>query len=89
MDWALRVAADPSRQPVLVHCRYGKDRTGVVIAAYRVVHEGWEPKAAAAEAKRYGCCVPLFDDLESWLRSYRRYRRGAASDDPSSPSGAP
>ncbi len=35
--------------PWLVHCTEGKDRTGVVIARYRVLCQGWTKEAAFAE----------------------------------------
>ena len=28
-------------KPVLVHCRHGADRTGLIIALYRVMYQGW------------------------------------------------
>ena len=31
----LRIATDPVRQPVLVHCRRGADRTGAMVAIIR------------------------------------------------------
>jgi len=37
-----------------VHCRRGKDRTGTVIACYRIEHDGWSPQKALAEANSYG-----------------------------------
>jgi protein tyrosine/serine phosphatase len=40
--------------PTFVHCRRGKDRTGTVIACYRIEHDGWTPQKALAEANRYG-----------------------------------
>ena len=43
---------DPS--PILVHCRRGKDRTGTVIACYRIQHDGWDNRRALAEAKEHG-----------------------------------
>jgi uncharacterized protein (TIGR01244 family) len=40
--------------PVFVHCREGKDRTGVVIASWRIAHDHWSNDRALAEAKSYG-----------------------------------
>ncbi len=39
---------------VFVHCRRGKDRTGTVIACYRIQHDGWDNRHALAEAKQHG-----------------------------------
>jgi protein tyrosine/serine phosphatase len=44
-----RAMADPAHTPVLVHCEYGKDRTGYAIAAYRIVEEGWDADTAIQE----------------------------------------
>lgn len=35
--------------PILVHCWHGSDRTGAVIAAYRVIIQGWSRDAAIDE----------------------------------------
>ena len=43
-----------SREPVFVHCRRGKDRTGTVIACYRIEHDKWPNQKALAEAKASG-----------------------------------
>jgi uncharacterized protein (TIGR01244 family) len=40
--------------PVFVHCREGKDRTGVVIASWRIAHDHWSNDQALAEARSYG-----------------------------------
>ncbi len=40
--------------PVFVHCRRGKDRTGTVIACYRIQHDGWKNNRALEEANEYG-----------------------------------
>jgi protein-tyrosine phosphatase len=40
--------------PVLVHCRAGKDRTGYLVAAYRVLELGWPVEKALNEMRAYG-----------------------------------
>jgi protein tyrosine phosphatase (PTP) superfamily phosphohydrolase (DUF442 family) len=40
--------------PVFVHCRRGSDRTGAVIAAYRIDHDHWGNARALQEAKADG-----------------------------------
>jgi len=40
--------------PVFVHCQHGCDRTGTIIACYRIEHDHWTRDAAFAEARHYG-----------------------------------
>ncbi len=40
--------------PVFVHCEHGCDRTGTIIACYRIRHGGWPSEAALEEARKYG-----------------------------------
>jgi tyrosine-protein phosphatase SIW14 len=47
-------AIQTAEKPVLVHCQYGSDRTGVVMAMYRIVFEGWTKEDALAELKGGG-----------------------------------
>jgi uncharacterized protein (TIGR01244 family) len=44
----------PADQPVFVHCHRGADRTGVVVAVYRIAHDGWTSEQALREADEYG-----------------------------------
>ena len=50
----LEVASDPARQPVFVHCQKGEDRTGSLVAAYRIARQGWTPEEAYTEALAMG-----------------------------------
>ncbi|QVY66401.1 dual specificity protein phosphatase family protein [Polaribacter sp. Q13] len=48
---ALRVIKN-SVQPVLVHCWHGSDRTGTIIAAYRMVLDNWSKEEAINEFQK-------------------------------------
>jgi protein tyrosine/serine phosphatase len=50
-----------------IHCWRGKDRTGTVIACYRIQHDGWDNLRALQEAKQYG-----MSHLEWAMQSYIR-----------------
>ena len=50
----LRAVDDTAHQPVFVHCRKGEDRTGTLVAIYRIVEEGWGPARAYEEALALG-----------------------------------
>ena len=43
-----------SNQPIYVHCLHGCDRTGMVIAAYRIIVEHWSVEDAGEEAVNMG-----------------------------------
>ena len=45
---ALRVIQN-SKLPVLVHCWHGSDRTGTIIAAYRILIDNWTKEEAISE----------------------------------------
>lgn len=72
---------EKSPSPVFVHCRYGCDRTGTIIACYRVGHDGWTRGAALDEAKRFGM-YPWEVGMKSFVRDFGS-RPGAKSRAPS------
>jgi protein tyrosine phosphatase (PTP) superfamily phosphohydrolase (DUF442 family) len=51
---AMKVILTPEYQPVFVHCQAGKDRTGLVVAVYRILVDGWSVDDAIAERKAFG-----------------------------------
>ncbi len=57
---AVEFMSDPANRPIFVHCRLGQDRTGVVVAMYRIITDGWTLKEAEAEMQSYG-----FNDM--WI----------------------
>jgi tyrosine-protein phosphatase SIW14 len=50
----LALLENTSTGPVFVHCHRGADRTGGVIACYRIEHDHWENIKALAEARSLG-----------------------------------
>lgn len=49
----LKLLHDNPDKKIFVHCRYGDDRTGMMIAAYRIADEGWTPQEARAEMTKF------------------------------------
>jgi protein tyrosine phosphatase (PTP) superfamily phosphohydrolase (DUF442 family) len=50
----LSIATNPDNRPLFVHCRRGADRTGMMIAVYRMVVQGWSRANAVREMNRMG-----------------------------------
>jgi protein tyrosine/serine phosphatase len=50
----LRLVADESRGPILVHCQHGADRTGMMCAIYRVAIQRWSKEEALQEMTEGG-----------------------------------
>ena len=53
--------------PVFIHCKHGCDRTGTIVACYRISRHGWSNNAALQEAWKYG--------LSIWERGMIRFIR--------------
>ena len=76
---ALAVVEGAQEGPVFVHCRRGSDRTGAVIAIYRILHDGWTAKQAIDEAKRYGLGLIQFqkrDYINDYYEKQQPQRAG-------------
>ena len=55
---------------VFVHCRRGAERTGVMIAAYRINDQAWSPAEARAEMDAYRFRAWLHPHLVRWVREF-------------------
>jgi protein tyrosine phosphatase (PTP) superfamily phosphohydrolase (DUF442 family) len=71
MTRLLEVISDPRRQPVFVHCQRGADRTGTVVALYRISRDCWSAKAAIAEARKHGMAWFEFG-MRRFIRAWQR-----------------
>lgn len=54
IDRILEIMHDPAAQPVYIHCEHGKDRTGLLVALYRVKYEHWRLEQAHREMAAHG-----------------------------------
>jgi protein tyrosine/serine phosphatase len=45
----LTMLRDARSAPVLIHCKHGADRTGVMMAMFRIIEQGWSKEAAIRE----------------------------------------
>ena len=70
VDHVVALMANPANQPVYVHCRHGQDRTGVVVAAYRMTLDNWSEKDAEAEMQAFGF-NDVWVNFKKFIRSYK------------------
>jgi protein tyrosine/serine phosphatase len=54
VDEFLKVMDDESSYPVLIHCKAGLHRTGVMAAIYRMEYDGWSRADAMRELRAHG-----------------------------------
>ncbi|MCC6876282.1 MAG: dual specificity protein phosphatase family protein [Sandaracinaceae bacterium] len=67
----LSIVQDAEARPVYVHCLHGVDRTGTMIAVYRIQEQGWQASDALAEMEHFGAHGVLHD-LRRFVGSYTR-----------------
>lgn len=59
----LAIVQNPVYQPVYVHCRQGADRTGLLVASYRILIEKWTLVHAYQEMRKH--------HFKPWLFPFR------------------
>jgi protein tyrosine phosphatase (PTP) superfamily phosphohydrolase (DUF442 family) len=66
----LKIVTDPKRAPVLVHCQHGADRTGTMVAVYRIAVQGWSKDEAIREMTEGGFGFhPTWSNLPKWIEN--------------------
>lgn len=65
----LKLVQDPANHPVFVHCQHGADRTGMMVAIYRVIEQGWTIDQAMAELPRFGY-HPVWKEIRQYLEHF-------------------
>jgi len=70
IDQFLAVAADPSRQPVLVHCAQGVRRTGMMVAAYQESVMKYARDKAKNAMLTFGHSPRTINDVQRFIDLY-------------------
>lgn len=65
MEHVLALINAPENGVVFVHCAKGQDRTGTVVAIYRITHDRWTGEQAKDEAEHHG--------MKFWQRGMKDY----------------
>lgn len=84
----LAVLRDNPKKKIFVHCRLGDDRTGMMIAAYRMAVDNWTAEEAFAEMMHFGMnrtiCFPLIKYESKFPERLKKNAelRGAALGEP-------
>src|SRR5262249_37191790 len=75
IDRFLELMDDPQTYPVLIHCRAGLHRTGIMAAVYRMEYQGWSQHEAIWELKDLGFgefpCTSANDYITQYILTYQ------------------
>jgi len=76
IDRFLALMDDSETYPVLLHCRAGLHRTGVMVAVYRMEYQGWSHEDAFLEMKANGFadwpCTTANDYIAQYIDTFQR-----------------
>jgi tyrosine-protein phosphatase SIW14 len=85
----LAVMDDPANYPVLIHCKAGLHRTGVMAAVFRMEYQKWTRDEALREIKDLGfgdyACTSANDYIVQYILTYQRGLRTDPRQTPPAP----
>ena len=60
-----------AEKPILIHCWHGSDRTGVVVAMYRILFENYTKEEAISELreKKYGYHEAVYGNIVKYIEN--------------------
>ena len=60
-----------SPKPILIHCWHGSDRTGVVIAMYRLVFQNWSKRQVIDELMQpeFGHHYNIYPNIQNYIKN--------------------
>jgi protein tyrosine/serine phosphatase len=61
---------DNSGKKIFVHCERGADRTGTMIALYRIIYDHWTPDQAVAEMNAFHYWSHLLPQLARYVEAF-------------------
>jgi protein tyrosine/serine phosphatase len=66
----LNLMHNPEGKKVFVHCRQGRDRTGTMVALYRLTFDNWSVENAISEMKDFHYHAFMLPGLARYVRDY-------------------
>ena len=63
----LKLFQQAEPQKIFVHCYFGSDRTGVMVAAYRMADQNWTADQAVEEMYSFGFHYHLYPAMKSYV----------------------
>jgi tyrosine-protein phosphatase SIW14 len=73
----LALFREDQHQKVFVHCRFGDDRTGVFVAAYRMAVDKWSPEQAMDEMYFFGFNGFWHPSMKQFIRQFPNHLHSA------------
>ncbi len=70
LDEMVTVYDDPNNYPMLIHCKAGLHRTGLLAALYRVEYQGWTVNDAYREMKAQGFGDKACTEANLYVKQY-------------------